>query len=111
VDVDHDHDHGETIHRQMHATCSSAKTPREARNRIRYVLLNRKHHAAEKAFAKCWIDPHSSTPWFDGWAGAVRTQVCAQLVAQSAPTARAKSWLLATGWRRHGPLAFDERPG
>jgi len=36
------------------------KTPREVRNVLRYVLLNRKHHAAEKKFSKSWIDPYSS---------------------------------------------------
>lgn len=28
-----------------------------------------------------------------------------------APVARAQTWLLTEGWRRHGPLAFDEVPG
>src|SRR5262249_44109167 len=48
------------------------KTPREVRNALRYVLLNRKHHASEKRFDKYWIDPCSSAPWFGGWAAPIR---------------------------------------
>src|SRR5205823_3757643 len=39
-------------------------TPTQTRNAIRYVLLNRKHHATEKKFGKHWFDPFSSAPWF-----------------------------------------------
>ncbi len=83
------------------------ETPRDVRNCLRYVLLNRKHHAAEQRFARYWIDPRSSAPWFDGWAEPIRREYRAD---EAAPTARATTWLLARGWRRHGPLAFDERP-
>jgi REP element-mobilizing transposase RayT len=83
------------------------ETPREVRNCLRYVLLNRKHHDAEKKFNKYWIDPHSSAPWFDGWARPILREYRADEVA---PTAPATTWLLTTGWRKHGPLAFDERP-
>jgi REP element-mobilizing transposase RayT len=87
------------------------KTPREVRNCIRYVLLNRKHHAPEKKFGRYWIDPNSSAAWFDGWAEPIRDDMGWKhaLVTAPAPTARATTWLLSTGWRRHGPLAFDER--
>ena len=44
------------------------RTPREVRNALAYVLLNRKHHAAEQKFARYWIDPCSSAAWFTGWA-------------------------------------------
>jgi hypothetical protein len=27
------------------------------------------------------------------------------------PTEKATVWLLTTGWKRHGLLRFDERPG
>jgi len=89
------------------------KTPREVRNALRYVLLNRKHHDAEKRFAKFWIDPYSSAAWFDGWVEPVRADVPwkRELVKQDAPTAKATVWLLTTGWKRHGLLRFDERPG
>ena len=44
------------------------RTPTQVRNTLRYVLLNRKHHAAAKKFFAGWIDPCSSAAWFTGWA-------------------------------------------
>jgi REP element-mobilizing transposase RayT len=89
------------------------RTPREVRNAIRYVLLNRKHHDAEKKNARQWIDPCSSAAWFDGWAQPVRGDEPwkRELLAMERPTVPANVWLLMTGWKRHGLLRFDERPG
>ncbi len=89
------------------------RTPREVRNALRYVLLNRKHHAAEQRFARTWIDACSSAAWFTGWAAPVRADEPwkRELLALPAPTAPPETWLLATGWKRHGLLRFDERPG
>jgi len=88
------------------------KTPREVRNAIRYVLLNRKHHAGEQRFTRTWIDPCSSAAWFTGWAQPVRTDEPwkRELLELPQPTAPPETWLLATGWKRHGLLRFDERP-
>lgn len=88
------------------------RTPREVRHALRYVLLNRKHHAAEQKFAQRWFDPFSSAAWFDGWAAAftVTTGWKREHVAMRAPTAKAATWLLAKGWRRHGLARFDEAP-
>ena len=83
-------------------------TPRDVRNTLRYVLLNRKHHASTTTIDRFWIDPCSSAAWFDGWAGPIRSH--RELTAQSRPTERARTWLLAVGWRRHGLLRFDEAP-
>jgi REP element-mobilizing transposase RayT len=89
------------------------KTPREVRNALRYVLLNRKHHAAERRFSKYWIDPWSSAAWFGGWAQPVRGNEpwMRELLALDAPTAKPTVWLLTDGWKKHGLLRFDERPG
>jgi REP element-mobilizing transposase RayT len=89
------------------------KTPREVRNVLRYVLLNRKHHAADKKFSAQWIDPYSSAAWFTGWAAAIRadTDWKRELVKVEAPNARPTVWLLTTGWwEHHGRLRFDEVP-
>jgi REP element-mobilizing transposase RayT len=88
------------------------RTPREVRNALRYVLLNRKHHASEKKFARYWIDPCSSAVWFDGWVEQIRADVGWKraLVDAPRPTAPATTWLLRIGWRRHGLLRFDEAP-
>jgi hypothetical protein len=76
-------------------------TPREVRRAIAYVLLNfRKHLRVEKG-----IDPRSSGPAFDGWAGAPEGS------ALYGPVARPRTWLGAIGWRRAGgPITLDEAP-
>lgn len=88
------------------------KTPTEVRHALRYVLLNRKHHAAEQKFDRYWFDPYSSAAWFDGWAQPLRAHADwkLELVKAPDPTAKARTWLLATGWRRLGLLRLDERP-
>jgi REP element-mobilizing transposase RayT len=89
------------------------KTPTETRNALRYVLLNRKHHDAEKRWDKQWIDPCSSAAWFEGWAAPVRADEPWKraLLAIDRPTARATVWLLTAGWKKQGLLRFDDRPG
>jgi putative transposase len=88
------------------------KTPREVRNVLRYVLLNRKHHSSETKFGTYWWDPYSSAAWFTGWNERTPTDTDwkRELVAQPPPTVPATTWLLTTGWRRYGPLRFDEAP-
>jgi REP element-mobilizing transposase RayT len=100
---------GKLFAHRYHLRCLT--TPREVRNALRYVLLNRKHHDVEKRFARYWIDPCSSAAWFSGWAEPIRIDIGerAALVAMARPTAPATVWLLTTGWRqRHGPLRFDD---
>ena len=102
---------GKLFAHRYHVRC--LQTPIEVRHALRYVLLNRKHHDAEKRFAKSWIDPYSSAAWFTGWAEAIRTDTDwkRELVAMESPTARPTVWLLTTGWHRHhGRLRFDDRP-
>jgi REP element-mobilizing transposase RayT len=75
-------------------------TPREARNCIRYVLFNfRKHRPADSRR----IDPCSSAPWFDGFREPVPR-------ALDSPIRFPTTWLLRTGWRKHGLLSLDECP-
>jgi putative transposase len=91
-------------------------TPREVRVAIRYVLLNARHHAAERGekLARGWVDPFSSAIWFDGWRTALRTDApwLGALRREHRPTAAARTWLLAEGWRRGGgPIDLDDVPG
>jgi REP element-mobilizing transposase RayT len=90
----------------------SLRTPREVFNALRYVLLNRKHHAAEKKFSKYWVDPFSSAPWFTGWAEPISKHawMVSDLVNTPAPTKPPTVWLLTTGWKQHGLLRFDDVP-
>jgi REP element-mobilizing transposase RayT len=86
-------------------------TPRDVRNTLRYVLLNRKHHASHTRFDRYWIDPHSSALWFTGWAEPIRGASWKhELAAMAPPTRNASTWLLTAGWRRGGLLRFDEAP-
>lgn len=93
------------------------RTPREVRNAIRYVLLNGRHHAAERGqvLARGWLDPFSSALWFDGWRDAIRTDDAPWLRALArtpCPTAPPRTWLLTGGWRRGGgPIPIDDVPG
>jgi REP element-mobilizing transposase RayT len=75
-------------------------TPREVRHCLVYVLLNWRKHCEEER----GLDPCSSALWFDGWRDAVARAPAA------APVVRARTWLAAVGWRRHGLLGIDERP-
>jgi putative transposase len=90
----------------------SLRTRRETFNALRYVLLNRKHHAAEKRFNKYWVDPFSSAAWFTGWAEPISKHawMVQDLVGTPAPTRPPTVWLLTTGWKQHGPLRFDDSP-
>lgn len=75
------------------------RTPREVRSALVYVLQNARHHGLKLMR----VDPYSSGPWFDGWRQGI-------LLASDGPAARAKTWLLCQGWRRHGLIGIQENP-
>jgi REP element-mobilizing transposase RayT len=81
-------------------------TPTQARNALRYVLQNGKKHGV---VAPSSIDLCSSAPTFDGWIErpSIAALTTAPVVAATAP---ASTWLLTTGWRRHGLLDMRELP-
>jgi len=95
------------------------RTPREVRNALRYVLLNARHHAVVAArkvrrAVEVVLDPASSAKWFDGWkAGSAAVPSAEESAAGRVPrpVARARTWLLTTGWRRHGLLDPADAPG
>ncbi len=84
------------------------KSPREVRNALVYVLGNARRHAAAGRMTAVpqAIDTFTSAPWFDGFREAL---VVRNLPAER-PVTLARTWLLSTGWRRHGLLAALERP-
>jgi REP element-mobilizing transposase RayT len=84
------------------------RTPREVRNAIAYVLLNARRHLVKAGRALprvAAIDPASSGRWFEGWAERFSP------ASDRPAVAAARTWLLRTGWRRHGPIHPDEVPG
>ena len=85
-------------------------TPTQARNALRYalryVLQNGKKHGVVLPSS---IDVCSSAPVFDGW----KEQPSIALIPETsvvASVAPASTWLLTTGWRRHGLLDIRELP-
>ena len=75
-------------------------SPGAVRHALIYVLMNRRKHAVGER----GLDPCSSAPWFEGWRQAV------PLSPAASPVVRARTWLAAVGWRRHGLIGIDERP-
>ncbi len=79
-------------------------TPRAVHHALAYVLCNeRKHHAGVARFDRC-----SSAAWFDGWRAAPPPAAVGDVAR---PVRAARTWLLTTGWRRHGLLAPEATPG
>jgi len=80
--------------------CHALKTPRETRNGLIYVLFNgRKHGVSGRG-----IDACSSGAWFRGWHSRPEPS------RGPAPVVPPRTWLLAVGWRRSGPISFDDAP-
>jgi len=99
-------------------------TPKEVRSALRYVLLNARRHASINARRRAStvqkavtttvrLDPASSARWFDGWKPKTALTADATSAASRAPSpvARARTWLLSVGWRRHGLLDPADVPG
>ena len=81
------------------------KTPREVRNALQYVLHNAHHHAAEGRMVSAphAIDLYSSAPWFTDFVASVTVRGLEDIPR---PIAAPRTWLLGTGWKRHGLLAL-----
>ena len=92
------------------------KTPREVRNCLAYVLNNWRHHKETRTewLEQEWtkVDPFSSALAFDGWkerpTGA-RFRIPPGYEGSWIWLPR--TWLMTTGWRRHGLISFREVPG
>jgi hypothetical protein len=106
--------HGQVLADRYHHRL--LRTPREVRAALRYVLLNARRHAATaraKLGAAIKLDPASSARWFDGWKREQSDAIGTERIARRGPSpvARARTWLLTTGWRRHGLLDPADVPG
>ena len=99
--------HGSVWTGRYHAR--ALKTPREVRNGLVYVLLNRRKHAVGQVPASIeGFDVCSSAWWFDGWASP--PSLVPPLLAAIAPSLPPATWLARTGWKRYGLIRVDESP-
>jgi len=99
---------GAVLHGRYHLRI--LRTPREVRNALAYVLLNaRKHWTQRRGEAPpVHLDEASSGRWFEGW----RIEPPArEPPGDPREVAGARTWLLITGWRRHGLIDPAEVPG
>jgi hypothetical protein len=83
------------------------RSPREVRNALSYVLLNSRKHARGCRAGRAVVDPASSGRWFDGWSQ--RSEIADPNGRRS--VAAAHTWLLKSGWRRHGLIDQHAIPG
>jgi putative transposase len=85
------------------------ETPREVRNGLVYVLMNRRKHAsaADRTVMQTF-DLCSSAWWFDGWDRP--PSLVSPLRPESAPVKPPETWLARTGWKRYGLIRWDESP-
>ena len=103
--------HGQVFTNRYHAEIID--TPRRARHCLSYVLNNWRRHREDEgghAQRRAKVDPYSSGIAFDGWRD---HHVPFAWPAGYDPlvVARAQSWLLTEGWRRHGLVDLYEVPG
>lgn len=77
------------------------RAPRDVRNVLAYVLGNARRHGVVVTEV---LDPYSSSALFDGWREVRGPRGGATWLA------RARTWLLTVGWRRHGPISLREVP-
>ena len=94
---------GEVFPFRYHAT--AIETPTQAHHALCYILNNWRRHRAD-ARAPWRIDPYSSADRFDGWERPHRYAPRDEPL----PVVRPTTWLLADGWKRAGPVRFDEVP-
>jgi REP element-mobilizing transposase RayT len=87
------------------------RSPRQMRHTLGYVLCNWRKHGGDRHHAsETRLDPYSSAPLFDGFRHR-RVPDFIRGPLELLPVALPHSWLLSTGWRKHGLLDPDERPG
>jgi putative transposase len=93
-------------------------TPRAVRRVLVYVLGNFRKHERATTLA---VDPFSSAPDFDGFAeldghtlrnldATIEPQQARDPPVSASPAAPPSTWLLRTGWARHGKISIHEGP-
>lgn len=82
-------------------------SPYEVKASLRYVLNNHLKHG-HIVIGDGGFDFYSSAQHFDGWSGPLFDSF-----GEPEPWTkiRARTWLLSTGWKRHGLIGLAEKPG
>jgi REP element-mobilizing transposase RayT len=92
-------------------------SPTQARNAIRYVLCNWRHHGEDESSAEVRylaVDYYSSGPSFSGWSELEHTPQPFDRHEgryKPLPVASPTTWLLRVGWRKAGPISLFDVPG
>jgi hypothetical protein len=91
-------------------------SPWQARNAIRYVLNNFRHHAEVEyipGYGAWDVDYYSSGPSFLGWAEYRSSPQPFPMFPgyEPLPVKPARTWFLAEGWRKYGPISLYDVPG
>jgi putative transposase len=87
-------------------------SPRQVRFTLGYVLNNHRRHVwkrYERTIVWDWLDPFSTAAFFSGFDH--EPESFSFGAAGDPPVTAPRSWLLRTGWKRHGPVRIDEVPG
>jgi REP element-mobilizing transposase RayT len=100
---------GGRVFERYHAR--SLETPREVRNCLAYVLNNWRHHGEHRRTS--WlVDKYSSAIAFDGWKQLGRGERFTTPPSYEPLVVwRPRTWLVTTGWLRHGLVGVRETPG
>ena len=89
------------------------RSPRQARNELAYVVNNWRRHGETKSLVvgDGRIDLFSSAPSFDGFEDVDVRSAEWPKTYMPLPVWTPRTWLLSTGWRRHGLVRSTEVPG
>lgn len=86
-------------------------SPRDVKNTLAYVLGNFRKHGTEEAKRGLDKDPCSSAPYFLDFVGMMTRQVGWKPPDESRiPVLRARTWLLAAGWKTLGLISVHAAP-
>jgi REP element-mobilizing transposase RayT len=98
-----------------HYHARALTSPRAVRHALSYVLNNWRRHREDLAAVTRGrrVDPYSTGIDFGGWAELADSPVLYRAPAgyQRMITWLPRTWLLRTGWIRHGPISVFEVPG
>lgn len=86
------------------------RCPRAVRHALVYVLGNFRKHPTLEGRRGELTDPCSSARFFDGFAEVRSAGLRGAERTEGSPVARARTWLLRVGWRRHGLISIYEAP-